>query len=137
MSHIKVLSCNRWQGTPIQQSNAMDFRYCGEASSHFPQSKVNSLFLWKWVGISVSPTHFSFLPILPPRFHLQTVRLITDFIITIAIVDIRTRTRSVRWHHTTSSATRPQIRHPHSALRSLREIESGVAGTSALPPEYS
>ena len=89
------------------------------------------------MGGNTNPTHFSFFPPTPLLLNFLEVCLVTYLIVTIAIVDIRTRTRSVRWHHTARSATRPQIRHLRSALRSLREIESGVAGTSALPPEYS
>ena len=90
-------------------------------------------YLWKWVGISVSPTHFSFLPF-PPRFHLQTVRLENDGIVGLLVVDIRIRTHPIRRIPPTLRH-RPQIRRSLPSVWCLRRLlVETAAGISALPP---
>ena len=59
---------------------------------------------------------FSFLPL---RFHLKTVRLKADFIISVAVVDIRIRAHTFRWMLTARRATRPQIRRSLPSCRCL------------------
>ena len=104
------------------------------------------------MGGNTNPTHFSFfafhcfgylrfhptyLPFLPLRFHLKTVRLIADFIISEAIVDIRIRTYSIRGHLTTRRATRPQIRYSRPSCDCLGCLLVKIAaGILALPPGY-
>ena len=78
---------------------------------------------------------FSFLPL---RFHLKTVRLKADFIISVAVVDIRIRAHTIRWMFAARRATRPQIRRSrpsHDCLGCL--LVKTAAGISALPPEHS
>ena len=81
------------------------------------------------------PTHFLFLPL---RFHLQTVSLITDFVVGKFIVYIRIRTHTIGWMFATRRATRPQIRCPFPPRRCLDPyLESGVARLPDLRLEHS
>ena len=69
------------------------------------------------MGGNTQPTHFSFF--LPLRFHLKTVRLKADFIISVAVVDIRIRAHTIGGMLTARRATRPQIRRSLPSLDCL------------------
>ena len=74
---------------------------------------------------------------LTPRRHLQTIRLITDFVIRHFIVNIGIRTRTIRWVLTACRATCPQICGSFSAFdASDGLLVKTAAGISALPPEH-